>query len=133
MIMAKKKTKDTKKEEDEDFWTDELVEDEDELEEIDVSKLKFTKIKDLKVGMDDVNVEATIDFVGDVQGKGYGEDPYAFGFLRDSTGEIKVSFWGDDLQQAKPKKKVRIIGASVSEFRGQLQINPDRRRGIEFI
>ena len=129
MIMAKKKTKKNEEE----FWTEELVEEEDELEEIDIEKLKFTKIKDLEVGMDDVNIEATIDFVGESRGKGYGEDPFAIGFIKDDTGEIKVSFWGDDIKKAKPKKKVRIIQANVSEFRGQMQINPSRRRGIDFL
>lgn len=130
--MVRKKTKKGKPEE-EDFWTEELVEDEDELEELDIKKLKFTKIKDLKYGMENVNIEATIDFVGETYGKGYGEDPYAIAFLKDGTGEIKVTFWGDDIKKAKPKKKVRILQASISEFRGQLQVNPNRRRGIEFL
>lgn len=132
-MMAKKKSKEDKSEDEDDFWTDDLEEDVEELEELDVRKLKFTKLKDLEVGMDDVNIEATIDFVGDTMGKGFGEDPFAIGFLKDGTGEIKVSFWGDDIKKAKPRKKVRILQASVSEFRGQLQINPDRRRGIEFL
>jgi ssDNA-binding replication factor A large subunit len=127
--MAKKKAK----KEEEEFWTEELVEDEDELEELDIKKLKFSKIKDLEIGMENINVEATIDFVGDTYGTGYGEDPYAIAFLKDRTGEIKVTFWGDDIKKAKPKKKVRILQASVSDFRGQLQINPNRRRGIEFL
>jgi ssDNA-binding replication factor A large subunit len=130
--MAKKQKKE------EEFWEesdeeDETPEEEEPLEEIDVSKLKFTKIKDLKIGMEDVNVEATIDFVGETYGKGFGQDPYAIGFLKDSTGEIKISFWGDDIKKAKPKKKVRIINASVSSFRDQLQLNPNRRRGVEFL
>jgi ssDNA-binding replication factor A large subunit len=128
--MAKKKKK-----QEEDEWTEDLVEDEAELpeEEIDISKLKFTKIKDLKVGMEDVNIEATIDFVGESRGRGFGEDPFALGFLKDDTGEIKVTFWGEDIKLAKPGKKVRIIRAGIGEFREQLQVYPDKQRGIEFI
>ena len=130
--MDKKKKQDDKAEEEE-FWTDDLVDDVEEIEEVDISKLKFTDIKDLEIGMTDVNIEAKVDFVGEAMGKGYGEDPFAIGFLKDDTGEIKISFWGDDIKKAKPKKKVRIIGARISEFRGQKQVNPDRQRGIDFI
>jgi len=129
-----KKSKKTKKEEE--FWTEEheeAEEAEEPVEEVDVSKLKFTKIKDLKEGMTDVNVEATVDFVGETYGKGYGEAPYAIGFIKDDTGEIKLTFWGDDIKKAKPKKKIRVILGSVSEFREQLQLNPDRKRGVEFL
>jgi hypothetical protein len=131
---ARKKAKDKKEEE---FWSDDdLVDHMDEgedLEELDVSKLKFTKIKDLEIGMEDVNIKAKVDFVGDVMGKGYGEAPFALGFLKDDTGEVKITFWGDDIQKAKTKKKVQVLQCSIGEYRGQLQIYPDKRRGIEFL
>ena len=118
-------------ESDDDFWTDDDIE--DDVEEIDTSTLVFTKIKDLKVGMEDVNVIATIDFVGDTSGKSYGDDPYAVGFIKDETGEIRLTFWGDDAKKAKAKKKIRIVKGWVSEYKGQLQVNPDRKIGIEFL
>lgn len=149
--MTEKKKKETKKktakkkaevdaeaeswtDDDDSDWTEDLVEDEEEpLEELDVKKLKFSKIKELVVGMEHINIEATIDFVGDTMGQGYGEAPFAIGFIKDSTGEIKVSFWGEDLKKAKTGKKVRILNATIGEFREQLQVYPDKRRGIEFI
>lgn len=139
--MAKKKKEKERrkavkdKEEEEEFWTDELVDDmyDEELENIDKDTLKYTKIKDLEVGMEDINIEATIDFVGDVRGKDYGEDPFALGFLKDGTGEVKITFWGDDVQKAKPGKRIRIIKCSIGEYRGQLQVYPNRQLGIEFI
>ena len=132
--MAKK----SRQENEEEFWEEpdeeeEAPEEEEPLEDIDVSKLKFTKIKDLKEGMEDVNVEATIDFVGETYGKGFGQDPYAIGFLKDGTGEIKITFWGDDIKLAKPKRRVRVLMASVTSFKDQLQLNPHRRRGVEFL
>ncbi|MBU2561921.1 MAG: hypothetical protein KKD17_06500 [Nanoarchaeota archaeon] len=136
---AIKKRKAAKKKEEkveDDFWSDEDLEedmDDEALEDIDVTKLKFTKIKDLKEGMEDVNVDGTIDFIGDVQGKDYGQEPYAIGFIKDSTGEIKLTFWGDNVAKAKEGKKVRIVKAAVTSFREQLQLNPDRRIGIEFV
>ncbi|MFC1742306.1 hypothetical protein ACFL3V_07260 [Nanoarchaeota archaeon] len=136
------KPKKDPKEEEEDFiekedtsdWTEDLIEDDNEApEEVDIEKLKFTKLKDLSRGMEHINIEATIDFVGEPMTRGYGEDPFAIGFLKDSTGEIKISFWSDDIKKAKPKKKVRVIDCGVGEFRGQLQVYPNRKRGIEFI
>ncbi|MBW2971557.1 hypothetical protein KY359_00845 [Candidatus Woesearchaeota archaeon] len=135
--VAKKKAKEKKEEEmEDDFWSDEDLEedmDSEALEELDISKLKFTKIKDLKEGMEDVNVEGVIDFIGDVQGKDYGQEPFTIGFIKDSSGEIKLTFWGKDVVKAKEGKRVRVINAAVTSFRDQLQLNPDRRRGIEFI
>jgi hypothetical protein len=142
--MAKKKKNGKKKEEesdfedmegdddDDEFWTDD-EEDSEELEEIDLKKIKFNKIKELKSGMEGVNIEAAVDFVGGVQGKEYGEEPRAIGFLKDDTGEVKLTLWGDDIKKAKKGRKVRILQASVSDYKGQIQLNPHRKRGIEFL
>jgi hypothetical protein len=118
---------------DDDDWDDELDDEEQEPEEIDESKVTFTALKNLASGMEHVNIKATIDFVGGVQGQGYGEDPFAIGFLKDDTGEIKMTFWGEDIKKAKKGRKVRVINCSVGEFRGQIQLYPDRKRGVEFV
>ena len=125
-------------EDDKGYWDteDELEEhmnvDVDE-EKVDVSKLKFTKIADLSRGMDDVNVEAEIDFVGELMGRGFGEEPRAIGFIKDDTGEIKMAFWGDDARTAKKGKKIRVVKGYVSEYNGQIQLNASRGHPIEFI
>lgn len=113
--------------------TEETDDEEETVEEIDVTKLKFTKIKDLKDGMEDVNVEAEVDFLGETYGKGFGEAPYAIGFIKDDTGEIKLTFWGDDVAKAKKGAKIRVVQATVSTYRLQLQLNPNRQRGVDFI
>lgn len=137
---AVKQKKEEVEEEDEDFWSDEdeleddmLKDAEAEVEDIDVKKLKFTKIKDLEVGMEDVNIEATIDFVGEIRGKEYGDAPFALGFLKDKTGEVKITFWGDDSAKAKAGMKVRVLKCGVGQFRGQLQLYPHKSLGIEFL
>jgi hypothetical protein len=143
--MAKKKAEKKKKEEkeadfedvgedddDDELWTDEEDEGE-ELVEIDPKKVKFTKIKELKTGMEGVNVEAVVDFVGGVQGKEYGEEPRAIGFIKDDSGEIKVTLWGDDIKNARKGRRLRILQASVTDYKGQVQINPHRKRGIDFL
>lgn len=119
---------------DDEYWSDEnLVEDVEEVEELDEDNLKITKIKDLEPGMDNVHVKGVIDFIGDTQGKDYGEEPYAIGFIKDDSGEIKLTFWGDDVKKAKKGQKIMIIDGYVSEFREQKQLNPNRQRGAKFL
>jgi hypothetical protein len=108
-------------------------EEEEAVPEVDITKLKFTKINGLKDGMEDVNVEAEVDFLGETYGKGFGEAPYAIGFIKDKTGEIKMTFWGDDVKKAKPGVKIRVIGGMVNTYRDQIQLNADRKRGVDFV
>jgi ssDNA-binding replication factor A large subunit len=117
---------------DDDFWSDEDLQEEPD-EETDEKDVKFYKISELKTGMEGVSVTATIDFVGNTMGKEYGEEPFAMGFLKDATGEIKVTFWGEDIKKAKKGKKVKILDGYVSEFKGQIQLNCKRKKGIEFV
>ncbi len=128
--------------EEEDFWDTESEpednihsdsSDTEELEDIDIKKLKFVKIKDLSRGMTDINIEVTIDFVGEIWGRGYGEEPHAVGFVKDDTGEVKMTFWGDACRKAKKGKKIRIIKGYVTEYAGQLQLNANRNIGVEFL
>jgi len=136
----RKAAKEKKDEQDEEFWSDEdeleddmLKDDEADLEGLDLTKLKFTKLKDLEKGMEDVNIEATIDFVGEVRGKEYGDAAFALGFVKQGGTEIKITFWKDDIKEAKQGRKVRIIKCSIGEYMGQLQIYPHKKLGIEFL
>ena len=107
-------------------------EEEETLEE-DPEKLEFIDIKKLELGMSDVNVIGKIDFVGDKRGSDYGSTLYVVGFIKDKTGEVKTSFWDDDAIAAKPGKKVRIIHGNVTEYNGQIQLNPHKRIGVKFL
>jgi hypothetical protein len=115
---------------DEDSWED----DDDEEKEEKGSK-EPVKIKDLKFGMKNITVEAKIDFIGEgnLKGQGYGENIYVPAFIKDETGEIKCMFWNKDARKAKAGKKIRIIDAYVTQFRGELQLNANKKKGIEFL
>ena len=76
----------------------------------------------------------TIDFIG--QGNryaGYGEEKYVPAMVKDETGEIRMTFWGDDCKQAKEGLKVKIKKGYVTEYRGQLQINVGRDGKVTFV
>lgn len=94
----------------------------------------FTKIKDLKVGDRDVNVLAKVDFVGQVRTAGYGEEPFVPGMIIDDDGgEIKMTFWGDDVKKAKDGAKIKVLHGYVTEYMGQLQLNASKENGVEFL
>ncbi len=135
-VVPKEKSKDDVPEED--FWDTEeepedRIHDDEDTEVLDPDKLEYTKLKDLKTGMEDVNVVATIDFVGELMGRGFGEEPRAIGFIKDKTGEIKITFWGEAARTAKKGMKIRVMKGFVSEYRGQVQLNSNRAYGVEFI
>ncbi|MBI5398793.1 hypothetical protein HZB03_04985 [Candidatus Woesearchaeota archaeon] len=128
--------------EDDDASEDDVFEDEDTEVAADqgskgqpAEPTEVTKIKDLKKGLTHVTVEAKIEFVGEGnrKGAGYGENIYAPAFLRDNTGEIKLVFWNDDARKAKAGKKVRVVDGYVTMFHGELQLNTNKKKGVEFL
>ena len=91
------------------------------------------KIKDLKKGINDVDIVVEIDFVSEGRKGGYGDDPFVPAFVKDETGEIKMTFWGDDVMKAKPGKKVKVTKGYVTEYMGTLQLNARRENPVEFL
>lgn len=109
---------------------DMLFADEEEYEEIDTSSLEITPISALKEGDADVTITGMIDAIGQ---KSNATDYVCIQtMLKDDSGEIKVTFWNDDVAQVKEGKTVIIPKGYVSSFRGQLQFNANRRYGVEF-
>jgi len=93
------------------------------------------KIKDIKVGMSNINVEAGVVDKSDsrsVQTK-YGRREVADVLLEDDTGRIKASLWEDQIEKANVGDKVKISEAYVTEFRGELQLNIPTKGSIETI
>ncbi len=92
------------------------------------------KIKDLKEGMKNVDIEVTIDFLGEKRStSGYNNDSFVAGFVTDETGEIKVTFWNEDVKKAKPGKKFRIEKGYVTAFKGAIQLNASKEKGIVWL
>ncbi|MFA6888401.1 MAG: hypothetical protein WC254_02795 [Candidatus Woesearchaeota archaeon] len=93
------------------------------------------KLKDLKNGMSNIDVEATVDFLGEKRmTDGYNNDTFIVGFIKDTEGgEIKMIFWNEDVKKAKPGKKLKIKGGYVTIFKDSLQLHADRKKGIEWL
>jgi hypothetical protein len=117
---------------DEDAEIEDLLfdDDEEELEELDYDNLEITPISALKEGDSDVTIQGIIDAIGN---KSNAIDYVCVQtMVRDETGEIKVTFWNEDVAKVAEGKKVLIPKGYVSSFRGQLQFNSNRRYGVEF-
>ena len=93
------------------------------------------QIKDLKRGMDDVDIVITIDFVAtkDTRTLYYGDERYIRCYVVDDTGEIGMTFWGSLIKKVKEGAKVKVTGGYVTEYNGMLQLNSKRENPPEFI
>jgi len=94
------------------------------------------KIKDLSNGLNDVDIIVTVDFLGynNKSNRGYGDD-YILqqSMVKDETGEIKMTFWNDDAKKVKEGSKVQIIEGYVSMYKGELQLNANKEKGLKFL
>lgn len=92
------------------------------------------KIKDLKEGMKNVDIEVTVDFLGEMRKtNGFNNDSFIVGFVTDETGEIKMTFWNEDVKKAKPTKKLKIEKGYVTAFKGAIQLNASKEKGIVWL
>ncbi len=90
------------------------------------------KIKDLEKGMDDVNIEAEIDYITPIQKKSHGE-AWGIVYIKDDTKDIKLVMFGDKLEQAEEGRKIKITKGYVTSYRGQLQLNTRKDHSVEYI
>ncbi|MBN2422755.1 hypothetical protein JXB41_06000 [Candidatus Woesearchaeota archaeon] len=87
------------------------------------------KIKDLKNGMQDVNIKAEIDYVPPhFKGKEWG-----IVYVKDETRDIKMIFIGENMKKAREGMKIRVRHGYVTEDRGELQLNSKKEHPVEFI
>ena len=53
--------------------------------------------------------------------------------LKDDSGEIRLTLWGEQAKGIEAGKKVKITGGFVKEFRGEKQLSLTRQGGIEVV
>lgn len=84
------------------------------------------KISELKAGTGNVNVEGEIvklEEPRDVVTKFGKKLRVANATLKDESGEITISLWGDDIDTVKEGSKVKVENGWVSEFKGNPQLS----------
>ena len=83
------------------------------------------KVNEIKSGMRDIELEAKVKEVEEsrqVQTK-FGPNQVANAILEDDTGSIKLVLWGDKISSVKAGDAVKVTGAYVTEWNGNLQLN----------
>ena len=84
------------------------------------------KIADLKPGTGNVNVEAEVVSVEEpreVMTKFGKRTRVANATIKDDSGEITLTLWGDDIDRVKGGDKIAVENGWVSEFKGTPQIS----------
>lgn len=89
------------------------------------------KISDIKVGMNNISLEAKIidkSEVRNVQTR-YGPKTVADIILEDDSGQISMSLWENDINSVSVGDVVNVSGAYTTQFKDKLQLNVPRKTG----
>ncbi|MEM4244987.1 MAG: OB-fold nucleic acid binding domain-containing protein [Candidatus Nanoarchaeia archaeon] len=93
------------------------------------------QVKDLKPRQGNVNIELEIVDIGETREfqKFGNTGRVANAIGKDSTGQIKVSLWNDDVDKVKVGDRIKITNGYVSEFQGEKQLSAGRMGKLEVI
>jgi replication factor A1 len=84
------------------------------------------KISELKAGTGNANVDAEVTAVEEpreVVTKFGKRTRVANATIKDESGEVTLSLWGDDIDKVSIGDKIKIENGWVSEFKGAKQIS----------
>ena len=87
------------------------------------------KIADIKGEQSRVDVEGEVIEKGEVRTvnlRAGGQSDVADCTIRDDTGQIKLSLWGEQINAVDVGDKVRIENGYTKAFRGEVQLNIGR-------
>ena len=94
------------------------------------------KISDLKPGTGNANVNAeviAIEEPREVVTKFGKKTRVASATIKDSSGEITLSLWGDDIEKVAIGDKIQIENGWVSEFKGTPQLTAGKYGKITIV
>ncbi len=89
------------------------------------------KISDIKVGMNNIAIQAKIIDKSDARNvqTRYGPRSVADIILEDDSGQISLSLWENDINSVTVGDIVNIAGAYTTQFKDKLQLNVPRKTG----
>jgi len=96
-----------------------------------MTKYKF--IKDLKLRMDNIDIELKIDFFTPASRSSSGLRYSQVILIDENKDEIKFTVFGADVDKIKKATRVKIKDGYISEWQGQLQLNSVREHPVKFI
>ncbi|MDT7892532.1 MAG: OB-fold nucleic acid binding domain-containing protein [Thermoproteota archaeon] len=93
------------------------------------------KVKDITRGMNNITIVLKITSKSKerVVMTKYGESRVANAVGEDETGKINLTLWRDQIDMIKEGDVIRLVGAFVTEFRGQLSLNVGKGGKIEVL
>jgi replication factor A1 len=84
------------------------------------------KINELRDNMSKVDAEGEVTNISEprtVNLRTGGQSRVAEAELRDDTGTIKLSLWGDQIDMVKVGQRVKVENGYTRSFRGEVQLN----------
>jgi len=92
-------------------------------------------IKDLQPRQGKVDIEVDIVDVGEVREfEKFGKSGrVATAIAKDSSGDIKLTLWNDDIDKVKSGDKVKIANGYVNEWQGELQLTTGKFGTLEVV
>jgi len=86
-------------------------------------------ISEVKDGMMGVNIKGKVKSIGEIRevNTRFGPNKVAEAVVEDSTGQIKLTLWGDQIEKVKIGKTVEVINGMTREWQDQVQISVGRR------
>lgn len=83
-------------------------------------------ISELKAGMRNVSITGKIDSVGEprtVNLRAGGTNTVADAIISDESGSIKLSLWGEEINNVQPGDRVSVENGYINTFRGENSLN----------
>jgi replication factor A1 len=84
------------------------------------------EISELKAGMRNVSITGKIDSVGEprtVNLKAGGTNTVADAIISDESGSIKLSLWGEEINNVQPGDRVSVENGYINTFRSENSLN----------
>ncbi|MEK6889469.1 MAG: SOSS complex subunit B family protein [Nanoarchaeota archaeon] len=93
------------------------------------------EVKDLQSGQGKVDIELGVKSKDNIRTfNKYGKDlRVCNAVVFDSSGEITLTLWNDDIDKINVGDKIRIINGYVSEFNGVKQLTPGKFGKMEVV
>jgi len=92
-------------------------------------------ISELQPGQGKVDIQLKIISIDEPRTfNKYGKEfRVANALVQDSSGQIKLSLWNDDISKVKAGQKIKIINGYVSEFKGEKQLSTGKYGSLEVL
>ncbi len=93
------------------------------------------QVKDLKPRQGNVDITLEVIEVGETREfQKFGNTGRVANVIgKDSTGQVKVSLWNDDIDKVKEGDHIKITNGWVSEFQGEKQLSAGRLGKLEVV